>query len=131
MCAADRACRDAAAATAAAAAVSFSMIICIYIYIYIYYITVKKLASFLRNYVFSKKVNYLLRKYDFRSKMRTFRRKLIICFENMIRSFKNMPKRHQNGMSQPLSFSWGVKQFRKEFPLGGALTVRFWRGQLF
>ena len=36
-----------------------------YIYTHIYYMIVKKPDSFLRNYDFSKKTNYLFRKYNF------------------------------------------------------------------
>ena len=82
-----RAGRDADAAAATAAAVCYSL--SLYIYIYTYIIFIEKLASFLRKYGLSKKVNYSIRKYDFsfeiiiRSKKKE-RRGLIIGSPNMI-----------------------------------------------
>ena len=52
----------------------------------------------------------------------TFRRKLIIGFDNMICSFKNMPKRHQNGMDSLLLTALGGNKLKgrpNSWVLGG------------
>ena len=76
--------------TAAAAAVCCSMdtYTYIYIYTYIYYIIAETLFISCENVTLFKKVCF--ENMNFCSKIQSFQRKLFICFENMICSFKNM-----------------------------------------
>ena len=70
----------------------------------------------------------LLRKSYFSIEKMHLSRELTICFENMICSFKNIPKRHQHGMGSFVAECILGEQLNKYFPQGGALKVRFWGG---